>query len=121
MIKNLQSTKDLIGLTEQLKDKIIKDTSICSHIQYVWYDIYYEMTEEEYNFTIEKIGKEKEKEFIAMIEQNKIEQKRLIEENPNPWQYYFEEKHILNDLESLLNILKCYDMHKIESVFFTAG
>lgn len=98
IMKNLQLTKHLIELVEKFKDKIIQDNSVCKHIEYVWYDVYSEMTDAEYNLTIQKIGKEREKEFAKMIEQNKIEQKRLIEENPNTWQSYFEKKHILKDL-----------------------
>lgn len=121
IIKNLQETKYLIQWTEDFRDKIIDDNLVCRNIEYVWYSIYREITKDEYNIIVEKRGEDYAKELRYRLKKDSIEQKKFIKENPNPWQSYFEDKRILNDLECLLKILKCFENKQIEKVFLIVG
>jgi hypothetical protein len=57
------------------------------------------------------------KPFFDMVEQRRKE----VEENPNPWKWYFDKGQIIGDLDNLIKRLQCYKDKGVTEVYLTAG
>lgn len=115
--ENIQKTNDLLDLATTFRDSIERDNSVCDKISYVWYEQSVNMSEQDKENLIREVGEEMAKSFLDMIEQ----QQKNIEENPNPWKWYFEERQIIGDLSNLIKILQCYQKKGVTEVYLTAG
>jgi hypothetical protein len=115
--ENIQSTDALLSLVITFREKVRNDPSVCDKIKYVWHEQSINMTQQDIEELIKEVGKEAAKPFFQMIE----EQKKEIEENPNPWKWYFEQGQIIYDLNNLIKRIQCYKDKGTTEIYLTAG
>jgi hypothetical protein len=115
--ENIQKTEILLDLIISFKDRIIQDKTVCEKIKYIWTDKPYLLTEQDIQNMKKEVGETATNDFIAEMSR----QQKEIDENPNPWNWYFVEGQIINDLDNLIKSLQCYKDNGVEEVFLTAG
>lgn len=114
---NIQNVDDLLQLVTSFRDSVEQDHSVCDKVNYGWYEEPLNMAEHEKESLIKEVGEEMAKPFFDMVEQRRKE----VEENQNPWRWYFDEGQIIGDLNNLLKRLQCYKDKGVTEVYLTAG
>ena len=114
---NIQTVDFLLSLTIAFRDKIQNDTSVCDKIKYVWYDQPINFSQEDIDKLTTEMGEEMARPFLDTIER----QKKEINENPNPWKWYFEQGQIIEDLNNLIKSIQCYKDKGAAEIYLTAG
>lgn len=114
--ENIQPVDTLLNLATSFRDRIQNDNTVCDKIKYIWYDQPI-LSKEDIDKMILEMGEQRVRPFIDTIEM----QKKEIEENPNPWKWYFEQGQIIDDLNNLIKSLQCYKDKGAIQVYLTAG
>ncbi len=117
IISNSQNVQDLLNLMVTFRNNIQNNNTVCDKIEYVWYDRDVNLSQTEIEELIEQIGEELAKPFL----ESKTKQKKEIEENPNPWKWYFDQGQIIDDLNNLIKSLECYKDKGVVTIYLTAG
>ena len=115
--QTVQNTDELLNLVTSFRDSIERDNSVCDKINYVWYEQPIEMSEQDKAGFIKGLGEVMANLLLETMERKKKE----IEQDPNPWKWYFEEKQIVSDLNNLIATLQCYKEKGVIEVYVTAG
>lgn len=114
--ENIQPIDTLLNLATSFRDRIQNDNTVCDKIKYIWYDQPI-LSKEDIDKMILEMGEQMVRPFIDTLEM----QKKEIEENPNPWKWYFEQGQIIDDLNNLIKSLQCYKDKGAIQVYLTAG
>ncbi|HRH51158.1 MAG TPA: hypothetical protein PLP23_20575 [Panacibacter sp.] len=115
--ENIQSVDFLLNLILAFRDKVQNDNSVCDKIKYVWYGQSINLSQAEIDKLITEMGEEMARPFLDTIEL----QKKEIDENPNPWKWYFEQQQIIEDLSNLIKSIQCYKEKGATEIYLTAG
>ncbi|MBI3218787.1 MAG: hypothetical protein HYZ44_04690 [Bacteroidetes bacterium] len=115
--ESIQGVDFLLTLIKTFRDKILIDNSVCDKIKYVWNEQPISFSQTDIDKLIAEMGEEIAKHFLATFEKHKKE----VENNPNPWKWYFEHKQIIEDLNNLIKSLQCYKDKGATEVYLTAG
>ena len=115
--ENVQNTDNLLKLVTSFRNGVEQDRSVCDKVNYVWYEQSTLMSEQDKEAFIKEVGEAKARPFLDMIGQ----QQKEIEDNPNPWKWYFEDGQIIDDLNNLVKSLECYKNKGATEVYLTAG
>jgi hypothetical protein len=115
--ENIQTVDFLLSLTKSFRDKIQNDNTVCDKIEYVWYDQSIIFSQDDIDKMITEIGEEMARPFLDTLER----QKKEIDENPNPWKWYFEQGQIIEDLNNLIKSIHCYKEKGAVEIYLTAG
>jgi hypothetical protein len=115
--ENIQAVDLLLTLTTAFRDKIQKDNSVCDKIKYVWYDQPINLSQADIDKLITEMGEEMARPFLDTIER----QKKEIDDNPNPWKWYFDQGQIIEDLNNLIKSIQCYKDKGATEIYLTAG
>lgn len=114
---NVQSTDALLKLVTDFRNGVEQDRSVCDKITYVWYEQSTLMTEQDKETLIKEVGEAMAKPFLDMIDQ----QRKEVEDSPNPWKWYFEDGQIVRDLNNLIKSIECYKDKGVTEIYLTAG
>lgn len=104
-------------MTSTFRDSIQQDNTVCDKITYVWYDQPINLSQDDIDKMISEMGEQRAKPFLDTIKRQKEE----IEQNPNPWKWYFDQGQIIEDLNNLIKSLQCYKDKGATEVYLTAG
>lgn len=115
--ENIQNVDFLLTLTNTFRDRIQNDNSVCDKINYVWYEQPINFSQAYIDKLIADMGEDMAKAFLETMER----QKKEIEDNPNPWKWYFVQGQIIEDLNNLIKSLQCYKDKGATEVYLTAG
>jgi hypothetical protein len=115
--ENIQTVDFLLSLTITFRDKIQNDNTVCDKIEYIWYDQPINFSQDDIDKMITEIGEEMARPFLDTLER----QKKEIDENPNPWKWYFEQGQIIEDLNNLIKSIQCYKEKGPVEIYLTAG
>jgi hypothetical protein len=66
---------------------------------------------------ITEMGEEMARPLLDTMER----QKKEINDNPNPWKWYFEQRQIIEDLNNLIKSIQCYKDKGVTEIYLTAG
>jgi len=115
--ENTQSVDVLLKPAITFRDKIQNGNPVYDKIKYVWYYPPINLSKKDIDKLITETGEEMVKSFLDTIEK----QKKEIEENPNPWKWYFVQGQIIEDLNNLIKSIQCYKDKGITEIYLTAG
>ena len=105
--EHIQKIDFLLELIEKFKNKILDDNTVCDKITYAKLVNPFDL------FQVEQ-------ETTEILQLNELFQKE-INDNPNPWEWYFKEGNILTDLDNLRSYIQCYKDKGASEIYLTAG
>jgi hypothetical protein len=117
IMEHIQPIDFLLDLTITFRDKIQNDNSVCDKIKYVWYDQPINLSQADVEQLITEMGEEMARPLLDTMER----QKKEINDNPNPWKWYFEQRQIIEDLNNLIKSIQCYKDKGVTEIYLTAG
>jgi hypothetical protein len=115
--ENIQPVDTLLNLTTSFRDSIQKDNNVCDKIKYIWYDQPINLSQDDIDRMIKEMGDQIAEPFLDTIKRQKEE----IEQNPNPWKWYFEQGQIIEDLNNLIKSIQCYKDKGATEIYLIAG